>query len=433
MHCDTILLASKLLPDAYSPPLSQAALAIAQGRILAIGTQKNILADFSTDSVRDLGCALIVPGFVNAHTHVAMTYLRGYADDMQLMPWLTEKIFPKEAQLTPEIVYTFSLLGFAEMLRCGTTSCMDMYLFEEEVFRAAYDCGIRLRAGEGVFFFPSVSSPNAEAALAKTLELAETYANTSRLSAVISPHSLYTTDPGILEACMDVAERYELPIHMHVAESSDETRQVVERYGMRPLPFCQHLGLFSHTLSLAHVVDTTDEDYALLASAKNCVCITNPTSNMKLASGICHLSRFATENIPTALGTDGAASNNSLNMVNAMNHCALIHKVWQNDPTCMDAQTVFAMATTGGARALALPDIGRLAPGMRADLAVFDLQAPNLCPCYNPVSHLVYAASGHEVILTMVDGTILYDHGTFTTFSYEELLRHIQTLLAKAS
>ena len=373
---------------------------------------------------------VIMPGLINAHTHAAMTLLRGYADDLPLLQWLEQKIFPREAQLTAELVELFSLLGFAEMLASGTTACLDMYIFEKAVFAAARRAGIRLTAGEGVFGFSSACCACWQDALQYTEELVASTAQESRLKVIVSPHSVYTTDPQILTASLHLAEKLNLPLHLHLSESPQEVAQCQKAHGQSPIAYLSRLGLFSRPTKLAHVVVCSDTDLDILSQAKDTTILHCPGSNMKLASGCARIPLMHQRGLSLALGTDGPASNNQLNMFLEMNRAALLHKLTANDPETMPASTVLDMATLGGARALGHNDLGSLEIGNWADLTALDLSAPNLVPCYEPASHLVYAASGHEVVLTMVEGEILYDHGTFTRFDYESLCREVTKVIA---
>ncbi|MBO4369228.1 MAG: amidohydrolase [Desulfovibrio sp.] len=428
-HCDIIVHARHILTqDNERKHIEEASVAIRDGLIVAVDSRKTIARFWQAPLERDLGNSLILPGLINAHTHAAMTFLRGYADDLPLVQWLTEKIFPIEASLTKEIVETASLLGFAEMLRTGTTSCLDMYIFEPSVFKAAEKAGIGLTAGEVVFTFPSAACPSYKEALSVTHDLARTYADSRRLQVVISPHAVYTSTPDILKACLEASDKLHIPIHMHLAESEAETKQCLSQHGLRPIPYCKKLGFMERALSLAHVVDVNNEELTLLNNASDAVVIHNPGSNMKLASGIAPIPAMLSQGMTVALGTDGPASNNQLNMFLEMNRAALLHKVASKASETLPAQKVLDMATLGGARALHRDDIGSLAVGKRADLTALDLTQPNLIPLYDPVSQLVYAAQGSEVILTMVEGEILYDHGLFTRFSYTDLCHEMESI-----
>ena len=432
-ECQTLVHAGVLVTqDAERRILVPGGLAIADGVILDVGPADELAARWQPRERLDLGTMLVLPGLVNAHSHAAMTFLRGLADDMPLMEWLTGRIFPVEARLTADIVRTGSLLGFAEMLRTGTTACMDMYLFEGAVLEAAEEAGLRCTGGEAVFGFPSAACPDAATALAATRGLAERYAGHGRISVAVNCHSVYTTTPEIMAACRDLALELDLPFHMHLSETRDETARSLAEHGRRPVEYCQSLGVLEARCTFAHVVDVTEPELDLLAAAGAAV-VHNPSSNMKLASGAAPVAAMLGRGMTVALGTDGPASNNQCNLFQEMGRAALLHKLVSGDPATVPATAVLDMATLGGATALRAPrqgqpGLGALAPGMAADLIALDLAEPNLQPMYAPVSHLVYAATGHEVRLAMVAGEVLYRDGRFSRFDYDALRREVRAL-----
>ena len=359
--CDTLLHAGVLLTrDDDRRVLENAALAIDGGRIVALGYSQDVTAAWQAREILDLSGMLVMPGLVNAHTHAAMTFLRGLADDMPLMDWLQQKIFPVEQGLTPDLVRLGSLLGFAEMLRTGTTSCVDMYIFEAAVLEAADKAGLRCLAGEGVFNFPSACCPDADAALACTREMAQRWAGHDRLHVAVMPHSVYTTTAAQLTACRELADDLGLPLHIHLAETRQETALSLEQHGLRPVAHADRLGLLRPGTILAHVVDVDADEIALLARRGVSV-VHNPSSNMKLASGVAPVPAMLDAGVRLALGSDGAASNNRLNMFTEMGRAALLHKA-AGDPETMPARTVLDMATRGGAAAMG-GDGGTLAVG----------------------------------------------------------------------
>lgn len=427
-HCCRLLCASRVVTlDAENTILEDAAVAVQKGRIAAVGPREAMTAQWQADKITDLGQAILLPGLVNAHTHAAMTFLRGLADDLPLLAWLTENIFPVEQHLTSEIVEWSTLLGHAEMLRTGTTACVDMYLIEDAVFRAARTSGLRCHGGEAVFNFPGAGSPGPEATLDMIRRQAEHHAHDTRIGVMVCPHAVYTTTPELLRQCRALADELHLPLHIHLAESSAETEQCLQLWGKRPIPYCADLGLLGPDTWLAHVVDATDAELDMLADS-GAVVVHNPSSNMKLASGAARVPAMLERGVRVALGTDGAASNNRLNMYTEMGRAALLHKLVAADPTLMPARTVLGMAC-GEHAALPLrvdaPPAGRIAPGYAADMTALDATAPNLQPMYNPISHLVYAATGMETRLTMVEGEVLYEDGRFTRFDYAALCREM--------
>ena len=346
--CDTLLHAGVLLTqDDDRRVLENAALAIDGGRIVALGCGRDVTAAWQAREILDLSGMLVMPGLVNAHTHAAMTFLRGLADDMPLMDWLQQKIFPVEQGQTPDLVRLGSLLGFAEMLRTGTTACVDMYIFEAAVLEAADRAGLRCLAGEGVFNFPSACCPDADAALACTREMAQRWAGHDRLHVAVMPHSVYTTTAAQLTACRELADELGLPLHIHLAETRQETALSLQQHGLRPVAHADRLGLLRPGIILAHVVDVDADEMALLARRGVSV-VHNPSSNMKLASGVAPVPTMLDAGVRLALGSDGAASNNRLNMFTEMGRAALLHKA-AGDPETMPARTVLDMATRGGA------------------------------------------------------------------------------------
>ena len=427
-HCQILLHAARIVTqDAERHVLDSASMAIDHGLISDIGTTDEMTRRWQADTCLNLGKSLILPGLINAHTHVAMTILRGLADDMPLMDWLNKRIFPVEHHLTPRLVRLGSLLGFAEMLRTGTTACTDMYIFEADVLEAAATAGLRCLAGEVVFAFPSAACPTPTAALEATRDLVSRYRGHDRLRVAVMPHSVYTTTPQILAACRDLAAELDLPLHIHLAETPEETRVCLKAHGRRPIDYCHNLGLLELPCSLAHVVDVTEEELAVLHS-HNAVVVHNPSSNMKLASGTAPVTSMLKHGMTVALGTDGAASNNRLSIFTEMRRAALLHKLHTANPVSLPARTALDMATLAGARAFGDPRLGSLAPGQAADCVALDLTEPNMQPLHNEISQIVYSATGMETRLTMVAGEILYQDGRFTRFDYPALCEEIHDL-----
>ncbi len=420
--CDIVITCAFLATqDDERRIIEDAALAVSKGRVLALGPRES-LRDYAPEKTISLGNALALPGLINAHTHAAMTFLRGAADDLPLMDWLNQHIFPVEKHLTPETVHLGALLGCAEMLRTGVTAFADMYLLEEAVCRAADVAGMRVLAGEVLFAFPSPAYAGVEEGLALVREQVLRWKNHPRVRLAVMPHAVYTTTPELLLRCKDLADELSLPLHLHLAETPSETLACLETHGKRPVAYCRDLGLLDSNTFVAHAVDLTEEEIAALAGTGAHVAHC-PKSNMKLASGVSPVPSMLAHGILPGLGTDGPASNNSLNLFAEMSACALLHKVHTGDPTALPARTVLDMATRGGAACLGWPELGRLVPGGPADLVALDLDCPNMQPLFSPVSQAVYAASGHEVRLTMVEGRVLYQDGQYHTLDYPALLR----------
>ncbi len=422
--CSTIVTAKYLLTQAQARIVREAAVAVKDGRVLASGKQSDICRAFQADSLVETGESLLMPGLINSHTHASMTLLRGIADDLPLHVWLTEHIFPREKKMTPELIGLGASLACAEMTRFGVTAFADMYLAENAVFEAAEQAGLRMLGGEAIFAFPSPGYKTEEEAFALLREQAGRWKSHPRIRVAVMPHAVYTTTPQLLTRCRDTAGELGLSLQLHLAETREETENCLQAHGKTPLRYCADLGLVTEHTTLAHGVVFDDEALALLAASGACVAHC-PRSNMKLASGIARVPEMLAKEIPVALGTDGAASSNNLNMFPEMAAAALLHKVDSRDPTAVAARTAIRMATANGARALHWPGLGEIAPGGPADMIAVDMTPPNMRPVHSPTSNLVYAATGAEVRLTMVDGEILYKDGEYTRLD-------VETLYAKA-
>lgn len=422
-RCDMLVQADIIVTqDADRRVIEDGAIAIDGGIIREVGPRAELAARWQAAQTKNLGRRLVLPGLINAHTHASMTVFRGVADDLPLMTWLTEHIWPVEKALTGEIIRFGALLACAEMIRTGTTCFCDMYLIEEQVARAVDEAGLRAVLGEGIFAFPSPAYAKTEDAWPLIEDMHARYKGHARIRTAIMPHAVYTTTPEILRRSWELAQAHGCVWKTHLAESSTETRTSLEQFDRRPLEYLESLGISGPRCVFAHCVDLTAEEMARMAEAGMHVAHC-PQSNMKLTSGIARVEDLRKAGVNVCLGTDGAASNNDLNMFQEMNSAALLQKVHAMDPTALGAQAVLDMATVNGARALAWDELGSLAAGKAADLVALDLSQPNLMPLYNPVSHLAYAASGHEVCLTMVGGKVLYEDGRYTTLDMDGLAR----------
>ena len=410
--------------------IHKGAIAVSGDRILCVG-HADMLQTLYPDARRvDLGRAVILPGLINAHTHVSMSLLRGYSDDKALQDWLHQDIFPQEAKLTPELVELGARFSLAEMIRTGTTAFYDMYMLEEGVFRAADDMGVRAVLGESATrFFPSLAAPSKEAWADQVRGYAEQWKGHPRIRQAIVPHAPYTTTPEFLRECRALADETGSLFGMHLAETPWETRECLREHGKRPVAYCAELELLQPDATFFHLVDVNAEDMLLLAEGR-CAGVHNPASNMKLASGVSPVGAMLRCGVALGLGTDGPASNNAQNMLREMYVASLLHKVHELSPTACPAQQALDLATRGGAKALHDPLIGSLEPGMKADFIALDLSSPNMQPVHNIVSQVVYASTGLENKLTVVDGKELYRDGVFTTCDYPALLNEIQQALA---
>ncbi len=398
------------------------AIVIDGGRISALLPASEARARFPGAHRLQLDHHALIPGLVNAHTHAAMTLMRGIADDRTLMDWLQNHIWPVETRLaSAEFVHDGTLLACAEMLRGGITCFNDMYFFPDAAARAALSAGMRAALGIIAIEMPSAYAADAQDYLSKGLAVRDSLKSEPLLSFCIAPHAPYTVSDRTFERIAMLQGELELPLHIHVHETLDEIAQSVTRHGVRPLARLQALGLVDAALVAVHAVHLNEAEDRLLAE-KGCHIAHCPASNLKLASGMTPPSRLLAAGVNVALGTDGAASNNRLDMFSEMRLAALLAKGAAGDPTVLPAHTVLEMATMRGARALGLDDrIGSLVPGKFADMAAVDLSALELAPCYDPMSHLVYAAGREHVSHVWVAGELLVENGQFTRLDTREL------------
>ena len=364
---------------------------------------------------------IVMPGLINTHTHAAMTLFRGIADDLPLMTWLKEHIFPMETRFVDkEFVYMGSLLAAWEMIRTGTTGFCDGYFFEDQVARAAKDAGIRAWVGEGILDFPTPSIPDPDEAILKTREFIERWTDDPLVTPTVFPHAVYTCSPERLKRAYSLAEDYDLVFQIHLSETASEVDQVKSKYKMSPVALMDSVGCLSERTLAAHCVVLSKDDLDILSRRRVSVAH-NAESNMKLASGIAPVPSMLSSDINVTIGTDGCASNNNLDMIGEMSTVAKLHKVARLDATVMDAPTVLAMATQNAARAFNAR-LGSLEKGMLADIVVLDGRSPNMVPTYNPISNVVYAASGLNVKHVIIDGRIVFKDGICTTLDIESLM-----------
>ena len=346
-----------------------------------------------------------MPGFKNAHTHSGMTFLRSYADDLPLQQWLYDKVFPLEAAMTAEDVYWSSRLAILEYLTSGITANFDMYQKTESIVQASIDSGFRTVLCGSVNNF--VSSP---------AELEQQYLRYNDTDPLISFqlgfHAEYTTDEKLLREIAALSQRYRAPVYTHSSETASEVADCIKRHGATPTVYLNRLGMFEHGGGGFHCVHMTEEDLDICLSGGLWV-ITNPSSNLKLASGIAPLTRMLRNGIRLAIGTDGPASNNCLDMFREMFLTTALQKVQDQDASAMDADVVLRMAASNGAQAMCLPDCDSLAPGKQADLIMLDLHQPNMQPVNEISKNIVYSGSKQNVKLTMVAGKILYENEKF--------------------
>jgi len=365
---------------------------------------------------------LVMPGLINTHTHIPMTLLRGYGDDMLLKDWLKKRIWPVEAKLDSKSVEAGTNLGLLEMIASGTTTFLDMYFFEDTTAKATEKAGVR-----GFLGFPIIDSGTPECPYNELFPKCESFIKTWKdnnlITPVIAPHGTYTCGPESLQKSKELSEKYDLLLHVHCSETREEVYDIQKKYGVRPVEQLKKYGLLSEKMVLAHCGWITKNEVLDVKNGGAKVSH-NPVSNMKIGTGgYTPIPELLEANVPIGLGTDGAASNNVLDMFDTMKFCALVHKQHRWDPSILPAQTVVDFATIGGAACLGIKkEIGSIEEGKKADIILLDLHKPHFTPHYNLVSHIVYAAHGSDVCTTIVNGKpLMLDH-TFLTLDYEKTL-----------
>ncbi len=404
---------------------------IADGRIVFANADERQVEAFRTQcgtSLHEIDGSgkLVMPGLINLHNHVSMSLMRSFADDMPLMPWLTEKIWPFEAKLDGEDIYLGARLGIAEMLLGGTTTFVDMYWYSDRVADAVIDSGIR-----GVVC-PTFVGTSYDTFEPEALRMAEKYATgaQSRVQIMLAPHAPYTCPPDTLVKTVKIAERYGLGIQIHVSETLDEQRAIHEQYGKTPVEHLRDIGLFERPVLAAHCVHVNDSDIEIMARYGVSVAH-NPQSNMKLASGIAPVVRMLAAGVNVGIGTDGPSSNNDLDMWEEMRSASLLQKVTTSDPCSLTAYQTLRMATVHGAKAIGREgELGVLVPGALADLILVDVDQPHLLPHNDLIANLVYCGKASDVDTVLVGGEIVVESGKLLTIELPALSRKVGECLA---
>ena len=418
----TLLKNARLLPEyGFSTPVS----VVIDGAKIAKITDKPF--DLPCDRVVDCKENLLIPGFYNAHCHVAMTLFRGYGEDLPLHEWLTDRIFPAEERLNHERVLLGSKLGIAEMIKSGVVSFTDMYMFEDAVAEAVLETGIKANVSRSIASFDESIGPKDDHRLAESIDLYHRYhgAGDGRVLVDFSLHAEYTNHARCCRYVAEEAKKRGLRMQLHLSETKREHEECKARHGKTPSEFFCENGVFDLPTTAAHCVWLEERDLDILRD-KRVFAAHNPVSNLKLGSGIMPLRKFLDKGIKVALGTDGVASNNRLDLLREMQTAVLLGKGTTHDPAAFPAKEALALATENGALSQGRTDCGRVEVGKRADLVLIDLHTLHNLPVYDPYATLAYSAERDDVLMTMVDGRILYQNGEYTSIDEERLKYEFQ-------
>lgn len=399
------------------------AVAVHGTEIVAVGPAEKLALRYAPGTTINGSGRVLMPGLINMHCHAAMAYFRGLADDMHLKEWLEQHIWPAENRLlSPEFVADSAELACLEMLKGGITTVNDMYFFGEATAQSAKKMGMRAVVGAGIVDFPTISGNSADDYLAKAEEFILQWQGDDLVSGSVAPHSAYACGPETLRRAKALADRLGCLMHLHVSETAWEVGEIQTRFGRRPVEHLAEIGVLGRNVVAVHCVWVDEREIALFAKhgvgVAHCI-----ESNLKLASGFAPVVKMLNAGVNVAFGTDGAASNNDLNLLSEISTAAKLHKTVTDDPTVLDAKTALLMATRKGAEALGLgKQVGSLEAGKRADIISFDLRKPHLSPIYDVCSHIVYAARPTDVDLVMVNGRILVQGGAAVACDESELL-----------
>jgi 5-methylthioadenosine/S-adenosylhomocysteine deaminase len=412
--------------------LSPGAVAIDGANIVEVAAPDVIANRYAATETIDARAHIVLPGLINTHTHAPMVMYRGLADDLALMEWLQKYIFPAEAKtVSPELVRTGTRLAALEMIESGTTAYADMYYFEEEIARVTRDAGLRGVLGQTVIQFPVADAKTPADALARAEAFIKAFRDDDLIVPAVAPHAMYTNDRQTLVASAELARRYGVPVLIHLAETEEEVRIAREQHQATPTGYLESIGFWGPRTLAAHGVWVNDDDLAVL-KRRNVGVSHNPESNMKLASGAAPVTKYLAAGVTLGLGTDGAASNNDLDMFEAMRQASFLAKHVTRDPTAVPAQAAIDMATRAGAAALGLDAlIGSIEPGKRADLITVAIGEARQTPLYDPVSHLVYTTRGDDVRTTIVNGKVLMKDRQLRTLNRAAVIGEANRLAEK--
>lgn len=425
LRADAIVLADYILTnDGMLSVIKNGAVAVSNGIIGAVGSHKDINSAFYADKVVGGANRAVIPGLINTHTHAAMVYFRGLADDLPLKEWLENHIWPAESKwLSPEFVSDAVELACLEMLKSGITAYNDMYFFGDSAGISTKKCGMRAVLGVGILDFPTAAAKTADEYFEKAEIFIERWKNHELITPCVAPHALYTCGPETLKRARALADKHAVPLHIHLSETEWEAGEIKARYGASPVKHLDSLGFLDNKVLAAHCVWLDDEEIGILAErgvgVSHCI-----ESNLKLASGIAPVPKMLKSGIKVTFGTDGAASNNDLDILSEMSTAAKLHKAVSKDPTALDSRTALLMATRWAAEAIGLGHVtGSIERHKAADMVVINLDKPHLAPMFDIYSHIVYSAKSSDVETVMVGGKIVLDNGRFTCGDEAEIMQ----------
>lgn len=423
-NVDYIICGDYVLPmDEGLTVIKDGAIAVSGTNILEVGTSKEISKKYASEAIIMGEGKAVFPGLINTHTHAAMVYFRGIADDLPLKEWLENHIWPAENRwLGPEFISDAIELACLEMLKGGVTTYNDMYFYQDAAGKVAKKIGMRAVLGVGILDSPSKSASTSDEYFANAESFIKNWKGDELITPCIAPHALYTCGTESLKRARRIADKYDIPIHIHLSETKWEVNEIKNRYRMTPVKYLDSLGFLDEKVLAAHCIWVEDDEIDLLAKRKVGVshCM---ESNLKLASGFAPVVTMLMAGIKVTFGTDGAASNNDLNILSEMSTTAKVHKALSNNPSVLDAKTVLLMATKWSAEVLGLGDkIGSIEKGKIADIVTINLKKPHLTPMYDIYSHIVYAAMASDVDTVMVNGKVVVNNSKFCTGDEEKIL-----------
>jgi 5-methylthioadenosine/S-adenosylhomocysteine deaminase len=418
--------------DASRRIIENGAVVINNDVIVAVDTSAAIAGKYDAKETIDATGQIVMPGLINTHGHAAMVLYRGLGSDLALMDWLTKYIFPAEAKtVSPEMVKAGTRLAALEMIASGTTTFTDMYYFEHDVATAVRESGMRAVLGESVIKFPVADAATPEIGLANAEKFIETWKNDSLITPAVAPHAPYTLEPDTLKAVRALANKYNVPMLIHLAETQDEMKQIGDRFHMSPTKYLESIGVWSGKSVAAHAVWVNDEDMTILAK-RGVGLAHNPESNMKLASGVAPVQQWIDHGVHAGLGTDGAASNNDLDMFEAIRQASFLHKLTSKDPRAMPASLAIELATRRGAEALGMGDrIGSLEVGKQADVITISLASARQTPMFEPLGQIAFVTHGDDVTNTIVAGRVLMRNRKVLTLNSADVIRDARVMAEK--